>query len=142
MSYKLNNHLGFHFISDVAGEVPVIRKNYFGWIWINTFDKILYTTKKVGRVTTLVATPFGPKQIPNITLLSTGWNLVSGNYEYDIVNSNIKATSIVNVIPEIESSSIVGIAEIYTKMVSTDGSVKLFAKNTPTDDIVVTINIF
>ena len=39
-----------------------------------------------------------PTQVTSLTLLDTGWTLVSGLYEYDLSNANITANSIVDVI--------------------------------------------
>lgn len=81
-------------------------------------------------------------QIESLTLLSTGWTLVNGFYEYDLSNENILSTSIVDVIPDNDSVLTCKNADIYPKTVSTNGSVKLYAKNLPTSNINVTINIY
>lgn len=82
-----------------------------------------------------------PKQITGLTLLSTGWTLVAGLYKYDLANANITANSIVEVIPDNSSISIVKAAEILPETDSSAGSVKLYATNAPTGGISVTINI-
>jgi hypothetical protein len=81
-------------------------------------------------------------QIGSLTLLSTGWVLVSGLYEYDLSNENILLTSIVDVIPDNASVEVIKNADVYPKTVSSAGSVKLYAKNLPSGNIGVTINIY
>jgi len=83
-----------------------------------------------------------PKQVTGKTLLSTGWSLVSGLYEYDLADANITATSIVEVIPDNADIDIVIVAYILPATDSSAGSVKIYSTNEPTDDIGVTINIF
>jgi len=83
-----------------------------------------------------------PKQVTGLTLLSTGWTLVSGLYEYDLANANITATSIVEVIPANADIATVKAAEILPETDSSTGSVKIYSTNAPTANIGVTINIF
>jgi hypothetical protein len=77
-----------------------------------------------------------------ITLTSGGWSLVSGLYEYEYSNAAIFDTSIVDVIPTNASISIVKAAEILPATESFFGSVKIYATNAPTADIIVTFNIY
>ncbi|MFZ4059410.1 MAG: hypothetical protein ACOYKE_14805, partial [Ferruginibacter sp.] len=93
-----------------------------------TSSKALVITNKVTQVTPL-------------TLDVDNWNLADGLYEYDLANAAIQATSIVDVIPENDDIDIVIAAVILPKTLSSAGSVKLYAKYLPTDDIDVTINI-
>lgn len=85
----------------------------------------------------------GPKpiQVTGLTLLSGSWSLVAGLYEYNLANANITANSIVDVIPENASVSIVKTADVLPKTVSSSGSVKLYSTNAPSGNISVTINI-
>jgi len=53
-------NLNFRFYtSSTAGEVPTLLQNYFGRVWLNTADGILYSTKYVNNVLTLVSTIIG-----------------------------------------------------------------------------------
>jgi len=81
-------------------------------------------------------------QVTPVTLTSSGWSLVSGLYEYSYSNANILDTSIVDVIPTNASISIVKASDILPATESFFGSVKIFATNAPTGNIVVTVNIF
>jgi len=81
-------------------------------------------------------------QVTPVTLTSGSWSLVSGLYEYSYSNANILDTSIVDVIPANASISIVKTAEILPATESFFGSVKIFATNAPTADIIVTFNIY
>jgi hypothetical protein len=81
-------------------------------------------------------------QVTPVTLTTGGWTLVSGLYEYSYSNANILSTSIVDIIPANASISIVKAAEILPATQSFAGSVKIFATNAPTGDIIVTVNIY
>jgi hypothetical protein len=90
--------------------------------------------------------PSGPAgtitQVTSITVLQASWSLVSGLYEYDISDSNILSTSIVDVIPANADYATVVAAQVLPENVSSSGQVKIFAVNQPTTDFDVTINIF
>lgn len=90
--------------------------------------------------------PSGPAgtitQVTPITVLDTGWTLVSGLYEYDVSDSNILAGSIVDIIPTNADYATVIAAQLLPESTSTVGSVKIFAINQPTADFDVTLNIF
>lgn len=81
-------------------------------------------------------------QVTSQTLLAANWTLVSGLYEYDLANANIKALNFVEVIPDNATISITKAADLLPTNVSSSGSVKLYSTNLPTGDIVVTINIY
>lgn len=81
------------------------------------------------------------KQITGITLISANWSLVSGLYEYDLADSNITVNSIVDVIPMNTTIDIAISAIVLPQTDSSAGSVKLYAKNLPSGDIEVTINV-
>jgi len=80
-------------------------------------------------------------QVPDLTLASDGWTLVSGFYEYDLADENITVNSIVGIIPEKAYMDIVTAAQIVNETDSSAGSVKVYAKNQPTGNIGVTLNI-
>jgi hypothetical protein len=86
--------------------------------------------------------PASPIQIGSLTLLSASWAFISGLYEYDLTHASILATSIVDVIPDNADIDTVIAAQFLPKTVSSEGSVKLYAKNAPTGNIGVTINIY
>lgn len=80
-------------------------------------------------------------QVTGVTLLSTGWSLISGLYQYTYSNVNITSLSIIDIIPDNETIDIVIEAKILPKTVSATGYVVCYAVNLPTGDIGVTINI-
>ena len=80
-------------------------------------------------------------QVASLVLLSANWSLVSGLYEYNLSNTNIKSTSIVDVIPDNADIAIVKAAQILPKTVSSTGAVKLYSTNAPASNIGITINI-
>lgn len=81
-------------------------------------------------------------QITHITIASGSWALSSGLYEASYSNVAITASNYVDVIPENSTIDIVKAAELLPKTVSSAGIVKLYAKNAPTGDITLTINIY
>jgi len=81
-------------------------------------------------------------QVTPVTLTAASWSLVSGLYEYTYSNVNITSTSIVDVIPANSTIAIVQAAQVLPATLSSAGSVKLYATNLPTADIIVSINIF
>lgn len=98
-------------------------------------------------VSTAQATAIGLKQtkaiqVTAVSVSTAGWTLVSGFYEKSISDSNITASSIVDVIPDNASVSIVQAAEFTSLTTSAAGSVKVYAKNVPTAAITVTLNIW
>lgn len=81
-------------------------------------------------------------QVTGQTLVQANWTLIGSFYEYDLANANILSTSFVDVIPDLASYDIAIAAEMYPNTLSSTGSVKLYTKNAPTGDIIVTINIY
>lgn len=81
-------------------------------------------------------------QVTGVTIATTGWSLVSGVYEYSIINANITTTSIVDIIPDNADLSVAQTAAIYPRTESGSGSVKIFADAVPTATIGCTLNIF
>jgi hypothetical protein len=80
-------------------------------------------------------------QITPITILAANWVFVSGFYEYNFANANITSKSVVEIIPENASVSIIKTAEILPKTISGNGTVKLYSTNLPTGNITATLNI-
>lgn len=81
-------------------------------------------------------------QITGVTITGASWSLVSGFYEYDHADANITTTSVVEVIPDNSSISIVNAAAILPRTDSATASVKLYSTNLPTGNITTTINIY
>lgn len=77
--------------------------------------------------------------ITGITLSSGSWSLVSGLYEYTYSNAAILAASIVDVIPSNPTIDYVISAEILPYVYVSAGSIKLYAKNAPTNDITINL---
>ena len=74
-------------------------------------------------------------------ILVANWNLVSGKYEAVISNSGILANSFVDVIPINDHVDIVRAAQIYSSVLISAGSVKVYSKFLPSGTISVTVNI-
>ena len=83
-----------------------------------------------------------PVQVSPLVLSSEDWHESSGIFEYVLEDSRITSASIVDVIPDNGDAEIVQAAGIYPKTESSAGTVTLYSKNAPTDDITVTLNIF
>ena len=80
-------------------------------------------------------------QITGVVLTGASWSLVSGFYEYNLSNANITVGSVVDIIPDNASISIVNAAAILPRTDSATASVKLYSTNLPTGNITTTINI-
>ncbi|MEI6750017.1 MAG: hypothetical protein WCM93_12730 [Bacteroidota bacterium] len=80
-------------------------------------------------------------QVPNVLISASGWAFSEGLYEYEIEDIRILPTSIVIVVPSNLMLNVVRAANIYPQTTSSDGVLKLFAKNHPTSDFYVTLNI-
>jgi hypothetical protein len=80
--------------------------------------------------------------VTDVTLLSTGWTASNGDFVFRYSNETILSTSRVDVIPDNSTLTIVENARIYPKIVSGTGFIDIFAKNQPTDDILVDIIIW
>jgi hypothetical protein len=90
----------------------------------------------------LKGTKIGVTQVTSISILASNWVLVSGFYEYELSNGNITSTSIVEAIPDNSAIDIVTAAELLPRTDSSTGSVKFYAKNLPTGNFTITINIY
>ena len=80
--------------------------------------------------------------LENQTLVVGSWVLDVDKYVYTFSNDIITSKRIVDVVPAIASLDIIKAAEMYPNTLSENGTVKLYCKNAPTGDIVVTFNIF
>jgi hypothetical protein len=76
------------------------------------------------------------------TLTTAGWSLVSGLYEQVLSNANITAASSVDIIPNNADIDVVFAAQILPKTDAQSGGVKVYAKNLPTGNIGVTLQIW
>lgn len=81
-------------------------------------------------------------QISDLTLEETEWDGEGEVILYELENANIEENDIVDVIPDNDDIDIVAEAEILPATISSAGSVTIYAKNIPTDDIGVTIRIY
>lgn len=123
--------------SAVATQITTALSGYATQSWVTSQGYITNV------ITALGYTPAKQiLQVTPVTLTSASWSLVNGLYEYTYSNVNILSTSVVDAIPSNASISIVKVAEILPTTTSSNGSVKLFATNLPTGDIIVTFNIF
>ena len=108
-----------------------------------------YTISWVVNGATGTTGPIGPTgpaisivQVTGITVSNTGWTASGVIFEYDILDANIGASSIVDVIPANVDYSTVVAAQLLPANISSSGQVKIFANNLPSADFGVTINIF
>jgi uncharacterized protein (TIGR02145 family) len=81
-------------------------------------------------------------QVPSLVIFSSGWVLSGDLYEYDLYDSHITDTSIVDVIPDNTNNADVVAAGLLPQTDSYTGYVKLYAVSVPTVDLSVSINIF
>ena len=93
-------------------------------------------------VTTVDSKAEAPIVVPNLTVTTASWTLVSGVYEKIISDASILATSVVYIVPENDDLDIIQNAEVYPKTLSGVGTVTIYAKTIPTASFTVTLNIF
>lgn len=79
--------------------------------------------------------------ITGISLASGSWSLVSGLYEYTYSNASILSSSIVSVIPDNSTIDIVTAAQVLPYVLVSSGSIKIYAKNAPSNTISINIII-
>lgn len=75
------------------------------------------------------------------TFSQLDWILENTIYKLTYLDSNITSTSRVDIIPNNSTINLVIAAEFLPQTVSANGSVDVFAKNEPTNDISVTLSI-
>lgn len=110
----------------------------------DVMSNILFTTSNGSlRSKSINNTPFVNKflQVTGVTITSTGWTLNSGIYEFTYSNVNINSNSIVDVIPDNSSFSIVSSAQLLPRVDSSTGSIKIYSNNLPSGNFDVTIII-
>lgn len=108
----------------------------------HTANRLKYVQENGGGSVT--GSGFTAIELKNITILTTDWNVNwwGGGYNVEIHNTNIDANSIVEVIPSVLDAETIQDANISHRIESHNGYVTLFADAQPTDDLIVTINIF
>ena len=109
-----------------------------GELYHVTDENVLSLGTAVGAYTDMAKPPL---QVGSLTLTAASWTTGVSFKEYELSNVNITADDIVEVIPDNADIDIVAAAEILPATVSAAGKVTIYAVNTPTDDIGVTINI-
>lgn len=80
------------YTSSTLGEVPTLLQNYFGRVWLNTADGILYSTKYVDDVLTLVATP-----VKSLTGLPVNAIAAQGTFEITGVDPILVAGKVIRI---------------------------------------------
>ena len=81
-------------------------------------------------------------QITGKTVATGAWALSGGFYKATISDSAILSTSVVDVIPDNASASVVSAAGMLPRTDSATGSVDIYATSIPSDTITVTLNVF
>lgn len=80
-------------------------------------------------------------QVTGVTISTSGWTLNAGFYEYIYSNVNITSNSIVDVIPDNSSYSVVSSGQLLPRVDSFNGEIKIYSNNIPSGDFGVTIII-
>ena len=81
-------------------------------------------------------------QLTDITLISASWSFINPYYTYKYYNSDIKSWSFIDLIPTNSSFITSTSADIMPNILTSDGSLTIYAKNQPTSNINATINIY
>jgi uncharacterized protein (TIGR02145 family) len=77
-------------------------------------------------------------QLPNITILNSGWTPNGNGWQYVVSNARIKASHYADFIP-ITQESVVLQADIQNNGITADGSLTIYANVKPSADFVATI---
>ena len=80
-------------------------------------------------------------QVTGVTLPSSSWSLSGGYYQYVYSNEIITSTSVVDVIPDNSSVSVIRTADVLPRTDSATGQVTLYSTNAPSSSMTVTFNI-
>jgi|SRR3972149_3663846 len=127
-------------------NIKATLKAYFDSIYKATFTENTAFNKNFGTTAGTVAegstVALKTVQVTSQTLVAANWSLVGGLYEYNLANAGITTLNFVEVIPDNATIAITKAADLMPTNVSSAGSVKLYATNSPTGNIVVTINIY
>lgn len=107
----------------------------------NIIDDKALITKEYAKANYASTGAYNTTTIENITLLAINWALVAGLYEYDYANVLILANSIIEIVPYNSTIEIVKQAEILPMVTGAVGTVKLYAKYLPANDILISLNI-
>ena len=110
----------------------------------DTMNNILFTTSNGSlRSKPVTDTPFVNKfiQVTGVTISSVSWTLNAGFYEYIYSNVNITSNSIVDVIPDNSSYSVVSSGQLLPRVDSFNGEIKIYSNNIPSGDFGVSIII-
>lgn len=122
-------------ITNVEPPVSTLR------LRLGSVTKLQTGASETGIIGVRPATWANTLQLENQTLDAALWVLDGGVYVYTFSNAMITSKRFVDVVPTIASMEVIKVAEIYPNTLSEAGTVKIYAKNVPTADIVVTINI-
>lgn len=82
-----------------------------------------------------------PIQVTGVSVTNSSWTLSGGFYYKDIANANITASTSVTVIPDNATIAIVEEAVLLPLTESSSGSVRIWAKNIPTNTFTVNLII-
>ena len=115
-------------------SLPIIR--------VGSVLRLATGASENGRIAIRPVTFSNIYSLENQTLVVGSWVLDVDKYVYTFSSDIITAKRIVDVVPAIASLDIIKAAEMYPNTLSENGTVKLYCKNAPTGDIVVTFNIF
>lgn len=80
-------------------------------------------------------------QFQNIIIGNIVWVLNAGYFEYTILNAEIDATDVCNIVPNKGYDEIINNAEIQPDTKSIAGGCVIFAKSIPTAQFLVTLTI-
>lgn len=127
---------------DLSGKADLVSPTFTGIPVVPTATAGTNTTQAASTAFVLENATLKPIQVTAQTLTEASWTLVSGLYEYDLSNANITTISIVDVIPDNAYINVIKTAEVLPKTLSGSGTVKLYATNLPSGNIIVTINIW
>jgi hypothetical protein len=129
---------------DVNSVAPGDADAFF--IYSDDLDQVVFQISKTGDVTFIGninggTFPTLPKRKTSLTLDKTLWELVDGLYQYTLTDSDMTINTSVEVVSRNSTVNIAITAQLLQYTDPGAGFITIYAKNAPTDDIIIDVII-
>lgn len=133
-SYTLNGLSSSYSLNATSASYALTASYWSGSVESATSASYALTASYATNALTLT-------QVTGVTLPSSSWSLSGGYYQYVYSNEIITSTSVVDVIPDNSSVSVIRTADVLPRTDSATGQVTLYSTNAPSSSMTVTFNI-
>lgn len=102
----------------------------------NTVNNAIWTANKINAIRPII--------LKNVNVPNNNWadeRSTVGYYSYTITNSNILSGNMVTIQPNIETENLYDIAAFAKSVKVSNGSIKIYAKNVPTANLLINVLI-